>query len=180
MQKTQQIIQNIALVVFDVDGVLTDGKLFYGNTGEALKVFNVKDGVGIKLLRHHHIEVAVISAKKSAPLAQRMQDLQVVHFYPASTDKWHSLQQIISTLGITPEQVCFVGDDMVDLNVMRQVGLSICPSDAFSLVRDEADIITHKAGGQGVAREVADLLLAARMPLKEAYKQAMQPEFEKK
>lgn len=180
MQKKQQIIQNIALVVFDVDGVLTDGSLLYGNDGEVLKVFNVKDGVGIKLLQHYGIEVAVISAKQSAPLKRRVEDLKVRHFYPKSHDKWHSLKQIMQAMNITPEQVCFVGDDVIDLKVMRQVGLSVCPSDAFSMVLDEADIVTAKAGGKGVAREVADMLLAARMNLKEAYTQAMLPEFEQK
>lgn len=173
-------IQAIKLVVFDVDGVLTSGALFYGAQGEALKVFNVKDGVGIKLLQHYDIDVAVISAKQSEPLTQRMNDLNVRYFYPGSHDKWQSLEKIIEDKNITPEQVCFVGDDVIDLKVMRKIGLSICPADAFWMLLEEADITTQKQGGQGVAREVADLILSCRMDIKQAYTQAMLPEFEQK
>lgn len=172
--------QNIKLVVFDVDGVLTNGQLLYGAQGEEVKVFNVKDGVGIKLLQHYDIDVAVISAKQSEALSKRISDLKVRHFYPASHDKWQSLEDIMSSKNITPEQVCFVGDDVIDLKVMRKIGLSICPSDAFWMLLEEADIITQKAGGQGVAREVADLVLSSRMDIKQAYIQAMLPEFEAK
>lgn len=173
-------INQIQLVVFDVDGVLTNGELIYSEQGEALKVFNVKDGVGIKLLQHYEIDVAVISAKQSKPLQKRIADLGVRHFYPASHDKMASLKQILDQTHLSLEQVCFVGDDVIDLKVMRHIGLSICPADAFWMLQQEVDFITQKAGGQGVAREVADLILSSRMDIKQAYTQAMLPEFEAK
>ena len=172
-------IQNIKLVVFDVDGVLTDGTLSYSALGEEVKHFNVKDGVGIKLLSYFEVATAVISAKNSAPLTKRMQDLNVQHFYPGSKDKWPVLENLLAELSLSAEQVCYVGDDVIDLKVMKRVGLSITPQDGFWLVREQADIITEAAGGKGVAREVADLILGARMPLAEAYIKAMLPEFEK-
>lgn len=171
--------RQIALVVFDVDGVLTDGTLTYGAEGEQVKHFNVKDGVGLKLLGYFGVECAVISAKDSAPLRQRMKDLKIQHFYPGSKDKWPVLEQLLAQLNIRAEQCCYVGDDVIDLKVMSKVGLSIAPKDAFWMVKEQADIITEACGGRGVAREVADLLLAARMPLEQAYIKAMLPEFEK-
>ncbi|MDF1764021.1 MAG: HAD-IIIA family hydrolase [Oleibacter sp.] len=168
----------IKLVVFDVDGVLTDGTLVYSADGEQVKHFNVKDGVGIKLLSEFAIHTAIISAKASAPLTRRASDLGVKHFFPGTKDKWACLSELMSHLDITPEQVCYVGDDVIDLKVMMRVGLAIAPSDAFWLVQDNAHIITQAAGGRGVAREVADLILGSRMSLKEAYIKAMLPEFE--
>lgn len=171
--------KNIKLVVFDVDGVLTDGTLSYSAAGEEVKHFNVKDGVGIKLLGYFEIATAVISAKNSAPLTKRMQDLNIRYFYPGSKDKWPVLESLLAELSLSAEQVCYVGDDVIDLKVMTRVGLSISPQDGFWLVREQADIITEAAGGKGVAREVADLILGVRMPLAEAYIKAMLPEFEK-
>lgn len=179
IQELTDKLSQVRLVVFDVDGVLTDGTLTYSATGEEVKHFNVKDGVGMKLLGYFDVACAVISAKDSAPLQKRMQDLKVQHFYPGSKDKWPVLANLLEQLQLTPEQVCYVGDDVIDLKVMTKVGVSIAPADAFWMVREQADIVTQSGGGRGVAREVADLVLGARMPLKEAYIKAMLPEFEK-
>jgi 3-deoxy-D-manno-octulosonate 8-phosphate phosphatase (KDO 8-P phosphatase) len=168
----------IKLVVFDVDGVLTDGTLSYSADGEQVKHFNVKDGVGIKLLGQFDILTAVISAKTSAPLSCRIKDLGIAHFYPACHDKWQQLSLLLDELWLSPEQVCYVGDDVIDLKVMKKVGLSIAPADGYWLVREHADLITDSLGGRGVAREVADVILGSRMPLAEAYIKAMLPEFE--
>lgn len=168
----------IRLVVFDVDGVLTDGTLSYSATGEEVKHFNVKDGVGIKLLDCFDIIPVIISAKSSAALERRARDLKIQHFFPGIADKWSCLSQLLDELVIDTEQVCYVGDDVIDLKVMKRIGLSVAPKDAYWMVRDHADVITEAAGGRGVAREVADILLASRMPLEEAYIEAMLPEFE--
>lgn len=170
--------RSVRLVVFDVDGVLTDGTLVYGANGEEFKHFNVKDGVGMKLLSYFDIAVAVISAKDSLPLTKRIQDLGIQYFYPGSKDKWTVLQGLLTQLDIQADQVCYVGDDVIDLNVMRRVGVAMAPKDAFWLVKENSDWVTQAAGGQGVAREVADLILASRMDLEEAYIKAMLPEFE--
>ena len=171
--------RNIKLVVFDVDGVLTDGTLSYSKNGEEVKHFNVKDGVGIKLLNTYDITTAVISAKDSAPLRKRISDLGIPHFYPACADKWAKLSLLLEQLNIEANEVCYVGDDVIDLKVMKRIGLSITPADGFWLVKKYADLVTDAAGGKGVAREVADIILSSRMSLEDAYIKAMLPEFEK-
>lgn len=168
----------IRLVVFDVDGVLTDGTLSYSASGEEVKHFNVKDGVGIKLLQEYGIAVAIISAKESAALARRAADLKITHFFPGTRDKWPVLESLMESLSLTADEVCYTGDDVIDLKVMKKVGLSMAPADAFWMVREHAQVITQAAGGKGVAREVADLILGSRMPLEQAYIKAMLPEFE--
>lgn len=170
--------RRIKLVVFDVDGVLTDGTLSYSGDGEHVKHFNVKDGVGIKLLQRFDVATAIISAKKSDALARRAADLGVTHFYPGTKDKWPCLEELLGQLDITPEQVCYVGDDVIDLKVMKKIGLPVAPSDGFWMVRQHAAFVTSVPGGKGVAREVADLVLGSRMDLESAYIKAMLPEFE--
>ena len=169
----------IKLAVFDVDGVLTDGQLYYGADGEEIKAFNVKDGVGIKLLQQMGIQVAVISAKKSDPLAKRMKDLAVAEFHPAAHDKVAVLQSVISKMGIDWSQVAYTGDDVIDFPAMSRCGRTFCPSDAYRLIKQHAQVILQSAGGKGCAREVADILLAEQFDLDEIYYQAWQPEFEK-
>ncbi|WP_318013693.1 KdsC family phosphatase [Marinomonas sargassi] len=169
----------IKLVVFDVDGVLTDGRLLYTSEGETIKSFNVKDGVAMKLLPKWGVKVAVITAKDSLPLRKRMQDLNVEHFYPGCHNKAEAFADLTSNLGIAREDAAYVGDDVIDLQVMPHVGLSFCPEDAHVLVKRHCSFALTKGAGQGVAREVADLLLASRMTLEEAYELAQKPEFEK-
>lgn len=169
----------IKLVVFDVDGVLTDGTLSYSANGEEVKHFNVKDGVGIKLLNVYGIHTAIISAKDSLPLQRRAADLGITHFFPGSKDKWPVLNTLLTQLSLAAAEVCYVGDDVIDLKVMKRVGLGIAPSDAFWMVKEQSHLITKVAGGKGVAREVADIILGSRMCLEDAYVKAMLPEFEK-
>ena len=170
----------IKLLVLDVDGVLTDGTLVYGPKGEEVKHFNVKDGVGIKLLAYYDIEVAIISAKDSLPLKKRIEDLSIKHAYTGCKDKLKALDELTAQLGIGYSEVAYCGDDVIDLKVMKNVGLAIAPQDAYSMVKEHAHIVTQLPGGKGVAREVADILLSSRMNLHEAYVKAMLPEFEEK
>ncbi|MCU7837284.1 MAG: HAD-IIIA family hydrolase [gamma proteobacterium symbiont of Taylorina sp.] len=161
--------KQIKLVIFDVDGVLTDGMLNYGSDGELFKQFNVKDGVGLKLLQQYEIDVAVITAKDSKPLLQRMNDLSITYFYPGCNNKNQAFSELLLKLSINPQQAAYVGDDVIDLPVMTQVGLSIAVQDAHSFVKKKADYITIAKGGQGVAREVADLILDAQFDLDTLY-----------
>lgn len=172
--------KNITLMVFDVDGVLTDGTLVYSGTGEEVKHFNVKDGVGLKLLQTYGIEVAIISAKESAALKKRISDLGIKHAFLACKDKLAALAQLTTQLGISNEQVGYCGDDVIDLKVMKQIELAIAPRDAYEMVKNHAHYVTNAKGGKGVAREVADILLSSRMDLEQAYIKAMLPEFEDK
>jgi len=166
--------QKIKLLILDVDGVLTDGMLNYGPQGELFKQFNVKDGVGIKLLQQQGIVVAVITAKDSQPLTQRMKDLSIDHFYPACDNKIKAFSELLTVLSLDKDQAAYVGDDVIDCQVMAQVGLAIAVQDAHDFVKQTADVITHAKGGQGVAREVADLLLDAQFNLTELYTQMAQ------
>lgn len=170
----------LKLVVFDVDGVLTDGGLYYGAEGESIKRFNVKDGVALKLLPKWGIDVAVITAKDSAPLRKRMSDLGLKHVYYGCHDKAAAFDELMETLSLEPEQVAYIGDDVIDLQVMPKVGVSFCPADAHILLRRHCDVVLKHGAGQGVARELADLVLSTRMKLDVAYELASRPEFEKK
>ena len=167
--------REIRLVIFDIDGVLTDGTLFYGEHGELVKPFNAKDGVGFRLLQDNDIAVAVITAKRSAPLERRMKDLQVNYFYPGCHNKIEAFSDLKNILNIDDSAVAYVGDDVLDLPVMEQVGLAIAPADAYKHVKEMANIVTESNGGKGVAREVADLLVSARTDLKQAYRELVRP-----
>ncbi len=164
----------VKLVIFDVDGVLTDGMMNYGPDGELFKQFNVKDGVGIKLLQQQGIDVAVITAKRSAPLSQRMADLGIGYFYPGCDNKLAAYHELLDRLSLKPQQICYVGDDVIDLAVMAEVGLSVAVRDAHFFVKEQADYITETAGGEGVAREVADCILDAQFDLRTLYTQMIQ------
>ena len=149
-------------MVFDVDGVLTDGRLIWTSEGGEARSFDVKDGTGIRLLLNHHIEVAVISARKSTIVANRMEDLGVEHVYQGCFDKKSVLDALIVMLDITLQQVAYMGDDFIDLPAMNSVGLALAPADAHETVRQQADWVTSANGGRGAARQACDLILKAR------------------
>ena len=172
-------LQSLKLIVFDVDGVLTDGRLLYTEQGESIKCFNVKDGVAMKLLPKWGVEVAVITAKDSVPLRLRMKALNVEYFYPGCHNKAEAFDDLLSHLKIDAKEVAYVGDDVIDLQVMPSVGVALCPTDAHILVQRHCPIVLNKSAGDGVAREVADMVLASRMTLEDAYELAQKPEFEK-
>lgn len=169
----------VRVVVFDVDGVLTDGGLQYTRDGETLKRFQVRDGLGIRLLLDSGIEVAVISARASAPLDRRIADLKIRHFLPNSRDKSMALDELIARLNVQAGAVCFVGDDLLDLPVLRAVGLAVAVADGHPVVRREAHWVTQAQGGHGAVREVADLILEAQYGLSAAYERHLALERER-
>lgn len=154
--------ERVRLVVFDVDGVFTDGRLYYGPRGEELKVFHVHDGYGIKQMLRHGIEVAVISGRHSAAVARRMQDLGIKHLFQGCEDKWPVFDRLRQTLAFAPELVACVGDDMPDLPLMQAAGLAISVPNAPAQVRARAHWCTETCGGEGAVREICDFILAAR------------------
>lgn len=152
----------IRLLVLDVDGVLTDGRLYFGAHGEALKVFHVRDGNGIVQLRRAGIAVVVISGRRSSMLARRCRELGVRHVYQGVRDKLTVLKRLCARLKVPLAACAGVGDDLPDLPVLRAVALSFAVADAHASVRRAARFVTTLPGGQGAVREVCDQLLARR------------------
>jgi len=152
----------IQLVIFDVDGVLTDGRLYLGNDGNEYKAFHIRDGHGIKMLLEAGVEVAIISGRRAASVERRMADLGIRHAYLGIQDKRAAFDNLLVRLGLTADQVAFVGDDLIDLPAMSRVGLAIAVRDADPFVKQHAHWQTPSRGGRGAAREVCELLLEAR------------------
>lgn len=152
----------IKLAVFDVDGVLTDGQLWYTADGHELKAFNVHDGLGLKRLLANGVEVAVITARLSHLVTERMAELGVAHVYQDQKDKRACLERLLHALKLTAEQTAYVGDDLPDLAPMADVGLSVAPANAHPWVRERARWRTRVAGGHGAVREICDLILASQ------------------
>jgi 3-deoxy-D-manno-octulosonate 8-phosphate phosphatase (KDO 8-P phosphatase) len=148
--------------VLDVDGVLTDGRLYFGPDGEALKVFHVHDGLGIRLVQRAGIEVAVISGRSSAAVASRCRELGIRHVVQGCEDKLGAAIRIARELDVQPHAIACVADDTGDLPLMSAVGMAFAVRDAHPLLRRAADRVTRLRGGRGAVREVCDWLLARR------------------
>jgi 3-deoxy-D-manno-octulosonate 8-phosphate phosphatase (KDO 8-P phosphatase) len=158
---TEQLdkIKRLKLLILDVDGVLTDGRLFFDDNGKEYKCFHARDGHGIKLLRQSGVEVAVISGRKSNSVALRMQSLGVDLVYQGHENKRAAFAEILQTLSLQPEQAAHVGDDVLDLPVMTLAGFAVAVADANFAVKQRADWCTELAGGLGAVREVCDLIM---------------------
>lgn len=154
--------QAIRLLVLDVDGVLTDGRLYFGPRGEALKVFDVRDGYGLNAVRRAGITVAVISGRRSDAVRARCRELRVPHVHQGVADKLAVFERLRARLRIARSACACVGDDLPDVPLMRAVGISFAVADAHPQVRRAAARVTRHAGGRGAVREVCDLLLAAQ------------------
>jgi 3-deoxy-D-manno-octulosonate 8-phosphate phosphatase (KDO 8-P phosphatase) len=152
----------IRLACFDVDGTLTDGRLWYSESGHETKVFHVHDGLGLKRLQANGIQVAIISARISHPLALRAEELDIAHVYQGQSDKRECLRQILEALNLQPEQAAFVGDDLPDLAAMNTSGLAVAVANAHPWVVERAHWQTKLSGGMGAVREVCDLILHAQ------------------
>ncbi len=157
-----QRAQNIRLLVLDVDGVLTDGRLYFDAKGETLKVFHVRDGHGIKLAQRAGLEVALLSGRRSDAAYHRARELGIVRFHEGLRDKVAVLEDIMASMGIEAAQVAAVGDDLVDLPLMSRAGLSVAVADAVPEVLAAAHWVTALPGGRGAVREVCDLLIKAQ------------------
>lgn len=154
----------IRLLVLDVDGVLTDGRLYYDTDGRETKSFHVRDGYGIQLVLAAGLQVAVISGRSSGAAAARLAELRVPHVFLGRNDKRQVLDQLLTELGVPLASVACMGDDVTDLEIMRAAGLSITVANAHPEVLGAADWVSVAAGGDGAVREVCDFLLAARQP----------------
>ena len=152
----------IKALIFDVDGVLTDGKIIYDESGKEIKAFNVKDGLIIAHLRKANIIVGAISGRESAAVSKRASELKMDFCHQGIVDKASVFLKLIEYYKLKKKETAYIGDDINDVSVLRQAGLAICPADAPVYVKKIAAITTETKGGQGVLREAADLLLASR------------------
>ncbi len=170
MPVDQAIINHLAsqikLVVMDVDGVLTDGKLLYGNNGEEIKAFTTQDGQAIKLLQKANIETAIITGRSSTIVERRAKELGIKHLYQGSDGKIILLRQLAQQLVIKPEQIAYIGDDLPDLAPIQWVGLGIAPQNARLSIKQYAQWVTQTKGGEGVMVEVTDIILHAQNKFK--------------
>lgn len=152
----------IRLMVFDVDGVLTDGGLYLSDSGEEFKRFNSLDGHGIKMLRASGVEVAIITGRTSQCVTKRAQNLGIEHVYQGVERKLDAMVDLLNKLKLSRDVAAYMGDDVVDLCVMRHVGLSISVPQSPQLVREHSDYVTRLSGGHGAAREACELIMSAQ------------------
>ena len=155
-------LKDIQLLLLDVDGVLTDGSIIYSDETSETKVFNVKDGFGLKLIMGAGIKVGLVTGRTSKALDRRCRDLGIQYLYDGVQQKAQLLDKIVAETGLAAANMAFMGDDLPDLPLMRCVGLSIAVADAHDWVRDYSDWITSAPGGRGAVREVCDAILKAR------------------
>jgi 3-deoxy-D-manno-octulosonate 8-phosphate phosphatase (KDO 8-P phosphatase) len=158
---------NIRMVIFDVDGVLTDGSLFIGDGGEEYKAFNSRDGHGMKMLQRSGVEIGIITGRTSDVVRHRMDSLGIQHVYQGQLDKLPAFEALIAKLGLSAEQVAYVGDDVVDLPILIRAGLAIAVQDAHEMVKQHCHWITPNPGGRHAARDVCELIMQAQGTLAE-------------
>lgn len=157
-----QRLQAVRLIAFDVDGILTDGGLYLSDSGEEFKRFNSLDGHGLKMLKSSGVELAIITGRTSRCVELRAKNLGITRLYQGVEDKWGAMQKLLAELKIAPEAAAFMGDDVVDLPVMRRVGFSATVPNSPQVVRDAAHYLTRRDGGNGAVRETCELIMTAQ------------------
>jgi len=150
------------LVIFDIDGVMTDGRLFFGDDGQEYKAFHSLDGHGLRLLLENGVQAAVITGRTSKVVEHRMKNLGIDLIYQGYRDKTPALAELVQQTGVPADQMAFVGDDVVDLPIMTRVNFSIAVQNAHPFVKQHAHWVTQRAGGQGAVRDVCELILEAK------------------
>jgi 3-deoxy-D-manno-octulosonate 8-phosphate phosphatase (KDO 8-P phosphatase) len=158
----------LKLMIFDVDGVLTDGSLYFTDAGDEIKVFNARDGHGLRMLSAEGVTLAIITGRKAACVAWRMKNLGIEHVYQGIGDKLAAFRELIARLGVKANEAGFMGDDVIDLEAMAACGFSAAPSDCHEINRQRADYVASRPGGRGAAREVCEFILAAQGRLDDA------------
>ncbi|TWU48797.1 3-deoxy-D-manno-octulosonate 8-phosphate phosphatase KdsC [Rubripirellula tenax] len=156
-----QYADSIRFLLSDVDGVMTDGRIIYGSDGTETKRFHVRDGLAIKAWMQSGFHFGILTARDSPMVTRRAAELGIEAVMQGRRDKWPAAMEMFQSLGCTPDQVCYIGDDLPDLAVMRHVGLSVAPADAAQDVRESADWVLNTRGGDGAIRELIERLLRA-------------------
>lgn len=157
-----QRAQKIKLLICDVDGVFSDGRIYLSNSGEELKAFHTRDGYGVRSILTSSFNLAVITGRQSKIVENRMTALGVTHIYQGVDNKFEPYEALLALYGVTPEEVAYIGDDIVDLPVMNVVGLAVSVADGHPYVRQHAHFVTTLNGGHGALRELTDLLLLSQ------------------
>lgn len=160
--KLTKLFKNIKLLILDVDGVLTKGEIIYDDTGRELKIFNVKDGLGIFLLSKVGIKTVLLTAKDGRVVRRRAADMGVSQVIAGILPKENALKRIKEENGVIDAQICFIGDDLIDVGAMKKVGVPVTVKDAPQAVKRVARYVTRKCGGEGAVREVIDLIIKAQ------------------
>ncbi len=155
------LLKQIKLLVLDVDGVLTDGRIIYTDSGEQVKQFLSRDGLGLRLLMDNGIQVGIITGRSSGALTHRCRNLGITLVFDGISNKADALDQMAQQTGIPPSAMAFMGDDLIDLPAMARAGVAIAVADAVDEVKNRADIVTMAVGGQGAVREICDAILKA-------------------
>ena len=158
----EERLKRIKLLILDVDGVMTDGRIIFDSNGVESKFFNVKDGHGIKMLQRAGIEVAIISGRESKVVANRAAELGIERVFQKAIDKLAPFIRILADTGYSDDEVAFVGDDLIDIPVLKRVGFAAAPADAIAEVLPFAHFVTRNSGGYGAVREISDMLLRSQ------------------
>ena len=154
--------KGVKLLLLDVDGVLTDGSITYTDEGSEIKTFSARDGFGMNLLRKAGVEIGIITARSSNALKRRVQDLNLTHVYQGKRKKVEVYEQIVDELGLAADQVAYVGDDWLDLALLRRVGFSATVADGAAEVKEVVDYVAKRPGGKGAVREICELIIDAK------------------
>lgn len=162
IEKFQSKIKLIRYILLDVDGVLTDGKIYIDSQGKEMKVFNIYDGLGISLLRQNGIEVGLLSGRSSRAVQFRSEELGIKDVYQGISDKLRKYEEILLEKNLHDSEVAFIGDDLIDLPVLKRVGFSVAVANAVLEIKSHVHLITQKRGGEGAVREVADFILKVK------------------
>lgn len=152
----------VSLLLLDVDGVLTDGSLIYSENGVESKVFNTQDGLGIRLVQKGGVDVGIITARKSPMVQKRGEELDMKYICQGAKNKLDAFKDIVKRAGVKPYQVCYMGDDLIDLGLLTRVGLAACPANAVAEVKEACHFITDRTGGSGAVRQTCELILRAK------------------
>ena len=155
-------ISEINLLLLDVDGVLTDGSIYFDHQGEEIKAFNSKDGLGLRFIMEAGIQVGIVTARQSKALAHRCKNLGIDLVFQGKQDKAAVMEHIMERTGVAPDQMAYMGDDLLDLPMFTRVGLAIAVADAHPFVLEKADMVTSAKGGKGAVREICDAILSAK------------------
>lgn len=160
--KIEEVAKRITVFLMDCDGVMTDGRIYFTEKGEAMKVFHVRDGQGIAMWHKAGFRSGVISGRDTGIIQVRADELDIQWVFTGSRDKVADLEKILAEAGVSEEECAFIGDDVGDIEIMKRVGLGIAVADAADDVIDAADMVTEKKGGKGAIREVIEMLLAVK------------------